>query len=190
MARRSIGGSDDATGIRCTLQAELSNGSLSGRWTLDSTRSSVTLRTKSIWGLVRIKGVFREFEGDGEIATDGSVAGRVSLATASLDTKNNKRDVHLHSNDFFSSDTCPSIAFDLTGMEPSGEGVTLSGTMTVRGQTRPISFPATVTLSGSEKIILDANVEVDRSQFGITWNRMGVASMNNSITIHAVFAKT
>src|SRR5579859_4140427 len=117
------------------LQAHLSDGSLSGRWTLDSTRSSAALRTKSLWGLVPIKGVFRQIEGEGEVAADGTVTGRVSLATASLDTKNNKRDVHLRSDDFFSSDTHSSIVFDLTGTEPSGEGVTLSGTITVRGQT-------------------------------------------------------
>jgi polyisoprenoid-binding protein YceI len=171
------------------LRAQLDNGSLSGRWTLDSNRSSATLRTKSMWGLVRIKGAFREIEGEGEVAPDGSVTGRVSLATASLDTKNRKRDVHLRSDDFLSSDTHPSIAFDLTAMEPSGEGVTLTGTVTVRGKTNPISVPATVTVSGSGEIVLDAKVEVDRSQFGLTWNRMGVASMNSTITIHTVFAK-
>jgi polyisoprenoid-binding protein YceI len=142
-----------------------------------------------MWGLVRIKGAFREIEGEGEVATEGSVTGRVSLATASLDTKNRKRDVHLRSDDFFSSDTHPSIAFDLTGMEPSGEGVTLSGTVTVRGQTKPISVPATVTASGSEEIVLDAKVEVDRSRFGLTWNRIGMASMHNTITVHIVFIK-
>ncbi len=171
------------------LKAQLSNGSLSGRWTLDSTRSSATLRSKSMWGLARIKGAFREIEGEGEVTTEGSVTGRVSLATASLDTKNKKRDVHLRSDDFFSSDTHPSIAFDLTGMEPSGEGVTLSGTITVRGQTRSISVPATVTASGPEEIVLDAKVEVDRSQFGLTWNRMGMVSMKSTITVHTVFTK-
>jgi polyisoprenoid-binding protein YceI len=74
-------------------------------------------------------------------------------------------------------------------MEPSGEGVTLSGTVTVRGQTRPISLPATVTASGPEEIVLDAQVEVDRSHFGLTWNRLGMASMNNTITVHMVFTK-
>jgi polyisoprenoid-binding protein YceI len=172
------------------LQAQLSSGSLSGRWTVDSTRSSATLRTKSMWGLVRIQGAFQEIDGEGNIATDGTVTGRLSLATASLDTKNEKRDVHIRSDDFLSSDAHPSITFDLTGVQLSGEGVTLSGTITVTGQTRPISFPATVTASGSEEIILDAEVEIDRSQFGVTWNRLGALSMNNTITIHAVFTKS
>jgi polyisoprenoid-binding protein YceI len=172
------------------LHAQLSNGSFSGRWTLDSTRSSATLRTKSMWGLVRVKGAFREMEGEGNVATDGALTGRVSLATASLDTKNKKRDVHLRSEELLSSDAHPSITFELTGIEPSGEGVTLSGTITVRGHTRSISFPAMVTTSGSEEIILDADVEVDRSQFGLTWNPLRAASMNNTITVHAVFTKT
>jgi polyisoprenoid-binding protein YceI len=172
------------------LQAQLSNGSLAGRWTLDSTRSSATLRTKSMWGLVSIKGVFDDIEGEGTVSADGAVTGRVSLATASLDTKNKKRDVHLRSDDFFSSDAYPSITFDLVAVEPSGEGVRVSGTITVRGHSGPISFPATVTAPGSEEIILDAEVEVDRSKFGVTWNKLGALSMNNTISVRAVFTKT
>ena len=36
---------------------------------------------------------------------------------------------------------------------------------------------------------LDADVKVNRADFGLTWNQMGMASMNNTITIHAVFTK-
>jgi len=36
---------------------------------------------------------------------------------------------------------------------------------------------------------LDAEVGIDRSEFGITWNRIGMTSMNNTITIRAVFVR-
>ncbi len=67
--------------------------------------------------------------------------------------------------------------------------MTVSGTLTVRDQTRPLSFPATVALVGDKEAALDATVQVDRSEFGLTWNQMGMVSMNNTITIHAVFTR-
>ena len=73
---------------------------------------------------------------------------------------------------------------------PASEGVTISGTLTVRDRSRPISFPATVAQAGDSEVALDATVQVDRSKFELTWNRMGMTSMNNTITIHAVFTKS
>ena len=72
---------------------------------------------------------------------------------------------------------------------PAGEGVTVSGTLTVRDHSRQISFPATVEAAGDGDMTLDATVAVDRSEFGLTWNQMGMASMKNTIAIHAVFTK-
>ena len=72
---------------------------------------------------------------------------------------------------------------------PAGEGVTVSGALTVRDRSRQISFPATVEAAGDGDITLDATVTVDRSEFGLTWNQMGMASMKNTIAIHAVFTK-
>jgi polyisoprenoid-binding protein YceI len=73
---------------------------------------------------------------------------------------------------------------------PASEGVTISGTLTVRDSSRPISFPATVALTGDNEMVLDATVQVDRSEFGLTWNKMGMVSMNNAITIHAVLTRS
>jgi polyisoprenoid-binding protein YceI len=68
-------------------------------------------------------------------------------------------------------------------------GAVVSGTLTVRETTKPISFPVTVIPSGAAEIVLDATVEVDRSDFGLTWNQLGMASMKNTITVHARFTK-
>ena len=39
------------------------------------------------------------------------------------------------------------------------------------------------------EVALDADVQVNRADFGLTWNQLGMASMNNTITVHAVFTK-
>ena len=171
------------------LQAQLENGSLAGNWALDPARSTATLRSKSMWGLVTVKGVFGSIEGGGTVSPAGEVAGRIALATAALDTKNKKRDTHLRSGDFFLSEKYPAITFTLSKLVPAGEGVTVSGTLTVRETSRPISFPATVTLAGDGEVALDATVHVDRSEFGVSFNQLGMISMKNTVTIHAIFTK-
>ncbi len=44
-------------------------------------------------------------------------------------------------------------------------------------------------LGAGGEVALDATVEVDRSHHGLTWNQFGMASMKNTVTIHAVFTK-
>jgi polyisoprenoid-binding protein YceI len=170
--------------------AALKEGSLAGSWTLDPARSTATLRSKSMWGLAPVKGVFRDLDGSGTVSAAGEVTGSIALATASLDTKNKKRDTHLRSADFFLAEKYPAITFSVGTLVPASEGVTISGTLTVRDRSHPISFPATVAQAGDSEVALDATVQVDRSEFGLTWNRMGMTSMNNTITIHAVFTKS
>jgi len=35
----------------------------------------------------------------------------------------------------------------------------------------------------------EAEVEIDRSDYGLTWNQMGMASMKNTLTVNAVFVR-
>ncbi|HEY4465869.1 MAG TPA: YceI family protein [Streptosporangiaceae bacterium] len=172
------------------LRARLENGSLAGDWALDAARSTATLRSKSIWGLVTVNGVFSRIEGGGAVSPAGEVTGRIALPTDALDTKNKKRDTHLRSGDFFLTEKYPAITFALDKLAPADDGVTVSGTLTVREASRPISFPATVTLTGDNEVTLDATVHIDRSEFGLSFNQMGMMSMKNTVTMHAVFTKS
>jgi polyisoprenoid-binding protein YceI len=175
---------------QAALRAALENGSLAGNWALDPARSTAALRTKSMWGLVPVKGAFGDIEGGGQVSPAGEVNGRIALATGSLDTGNKKRDTHLRSGDFFLSEKYPAITFTLGDLVPASEGVTVSGVLTVRDQSGPLSFPASVALAGDGEVVLDAAVQVDRSEFGITWNQMGMTSMKSTVIIHAVFTKS
>ena len=171
------------------LPEQFASGAVAGAWTLDPARSTVALKSKSMWGLLPIRGVFREVEGAGTVTAGGEVTGQLAVKTASLDTKIGKRDEHLRSGDFFASDTYPAITFALAGVEFAATGMTVSGALTVRDQSRPLSFPATAALAGDGEVCLDATVRVDRTEFGITFNKMNMASMQNTVTIHAVFTR-
>jgi polyisoprenoid-binding protein YceI len=169
------------------LQALLEDGTLVGEWALDPHRSSIRLKSRSIWGLVPVNGVFREVSGIGTVWPDGQVSGAVTVAAASIDTKNTRRDTHLRSADFFDIDSHPDITFTADGIRPSGRGAAVTGALTVRGRTRPLSFDAAAAVQGDGEIWLDAEIRVNRAGFGLTWNLMRMASMNNTLTIRAVF---
>ena len=169
------------------LQARLKDGVLAGEWVLDPRQSSIRLKSRHIWGLAPVNGVFREVSGNGAVSPDGEVSGTVTVAAASIDTKNTRRDAQLRSADFFDSGNHPDITFTTDAIRPSDQSVTVTGALTVRGRTRPVSFDAAASIQGDGEICLDTQVRINRADFGLTWNMMGVASMNNTLTIHAVF---
>jgi polyisoprenoid-binding protein YceI len=171
------------------LQALLDDAALAGSWVLDGARSTIGLRSKSMWGMVSVKGTFGQVSGTGTVAAGGEVTGAITVASASIDTKNKKRDAHLRSPDLFDSDKYPDIVFTVTGIAPSAAGVTVSGQLTVRDQTRPVSFDAAVGAADAGEVSLDAEVPFNRADFGLTWNQLGMASMHNILAVHAVFSR-
>jgi len=171
-----------------TLLALLKDGALAGEWVLDQHASSIRQKSKSLGGLVRVTGVFSEVSGTGTVFPNGEVSGTLTVAAASIDTRNARRDTHLRSADFFDSANQPDITFAADGIQPSDRGVTVTGALTVRGRTRPLVVDATVSVPGDAELWLDTEV-VNRADFGLTWNQLGMVSMTSTLTIHAVFTR-
>lgn len=167
------------------LRTSLNERILAGEWILDPHKSSVRLKSRSMWGLAPVNGVFRQVKGEGALAPQGAVSGTVTIAASSIDTKSSKRDRHLCSPDFFDAERYPDIVFALNDVQTSPDGVTVTGVLTVRGRTLPVSFDAQVAASEGDELCVDAEVSVNRADFGLTWNQLGMASMHNILTIHA-----
>ncbi len=170
------------------VQALLKDGALAGAWALDPRTSSIRLKSK-VYGLVPVNGVFREVSGNGTVSPDGEASGTFTIAAASIDTKNTRRDTHLRSADFFDSGSHPDITFTANRIRPSGHDVVVTGALTVRGRTRPLSFDAAASVHGDGVIWLDAEVRINRADFGLTWNWLGMVAMTSTLTIHAVFTR-
>jgi polyisoprenoid-binding protein YceI len=75
------------------------------------------------------------------------------------------------------------------GIRPSGQDADVTGTLTVRDRTQPLSFTAGPAVQGNGEVWLDAVVHINRADFGLTWNFLGMVSMDNTLTIHAVFTR-
>jgi polyisoprenoid-binding protein YceI len=171
------------------VHALLADGALAGQWALDPGQSRVQLKSGVLGGLIRVNGVFRDVSGNGTVSPAGQVSGTLTVAAASVDTKNAKRDTHLRSADFFDTANHPDITVTVHGIRPSGQDADVTGTLTVRDRTQPLSFTAGPAVQGNGEVWLDAVVHINRADFGLTWNFLGMVSMDNTLTIHAVFSR-
>jgi polyisoprenoid-binding protein YceI len=160
---------------------------LTGPWTLDPARSTVQFQTKAMW-VLPVKGTLRVTEGSGTVASDGQVTGRLVVDADSIATKNKKRDEHLRSADFFEVQKYPTIVFDVSDVRLGDPGQsTVKGNLTIRGVGRPVEFQAALT-ERDGAITLDAHTEIDRSEWGLRWAKMG-AGLHNRVSIEATFVR-
>jgi polyisoprenoid-binding protein YceI len=170
------------------LQALVQDGTLAGSWVLDPARSEVLLESRHTWGLRPVHGVFRQVTGNGTVTAAGQVTGTLTVAAGSIDTKNKMRDKDLQSAKIFDIANFPDITYTVDGIQPASEGVRVTGSLTVHGRTRPLSFDAKVSTAAGETR-LDAEIPVNRADFGLTYSPLRMASLDNTITVHAVFTR-
>jgi polyisoprenoid-binding protein YceI len=157
------------------------------RWELDPAASSFRFSHKTLWGLVNVKGVFAEASGQGEINPDGVPSGSIHLGAASADTHNTKRDVHLRSADFFDAENHPTIDFTVSSAVRAGSDLQAKGTLTVKGVSAPLDVTAHLDEVSSQRVTLSVETKVDRSQFGLSWNQLGMLRGDTSVSVKAVY---
>lgn len=173
-----------------TVRSVLADPSTTGHWTLAPERSSMRFANKTLWGLVNVRGHFAAVSGDGEIGADGSVSGRLNIASASLRTGIGKRDEHLRSADFFDADNFPEIAVAVTGARPVGEHtVDLDATLTIRGTALPLPLQATVTRLANDTLHVVAHATVDRTRWGVSGNMLGMLPTTAKLVADTTFVK-
>ena len=161
-----------------------------GRWVLDPARSTVSFQSRSIWGLVNVKGVFSRVSGEGEVRADGSAHGALTIDAASVDTKQGKRDTHLRSKDFFDVEKHPTLSFTASEVSAGADGTaTVSGELTVRGTSKPYTFTARTPEVSADAVTLTAELVIARADFGITWNQAGMIKPNTAVAITARFTR-
>jgi len=161
-----------------------------GLWSLHPARSTVTFRHPKFWGLVTIKGIFTNVGGEGEVLPDGTASGTLTIAAASIDTRNAKRDEHLRSADFFDTARHGSIVFTASRVSPADDGTAdVTGELTIIGVTRPLTFTARTSDTSADAVTLTADVIIDRADFGMTWDKLGVAKGAATITVVAHFTR-
>ena len=153
-----------------TLTADLPEGT----WHVDPKASTLTFSSRGMFGLVAVHGSFGAYEG--ELVVDGrDVRGELRIQAATLDTKNEKRDTHLRSADFFDATVYPTVTFSLMDLVPSAaDGFALSGTLRIRDNQLRVEAPVQATRTAADRLRLDTKISVDRAAAGVGWSRMGL----------------
>ncbi len=139
-----------------------------GRYQIDPDGSSVTFRTRHLFGLAPVRGSFAIRAGTVDVS-EPVTGSRISaeIDAASFHTGNPLRDAQVRSAGFLAADEYPVLAFSSTGLD----GQVLEGTLTVREVTRPVSVLAEVTGVSTRSFTARATVRIDRYDFGVTASR-------------------
>ncbi len=159
-----------------------------GTWTLDADATTIEFHTKAMW-VLNVKGSFKSLGGSGVVTDTGSVSGQMVIDAASVDTGTKKRDQHLLTADFFDVAKYPTFVYAVTGSTPAPNGkIALTGTFTAHGQTHPLDLVATASSYGQDKITIEAEGDLDRTQWGLNWTKMGAGTANH-LVVTAIFKR-
>jgi polyisoprenoid-binding protein YceI len=148
-----------------------------GTYALDASHSQVGFAVRHLM-VSKTKGRFSDFAGTVNIAEnplESSVS--VTIQTNSVDTRDEQRDGHLRSGDFFDVEAWPTITYQSRSVRQVGKGqYVVEGDLTVKDVTQPV--PLELTFEGGAtdpwggvRLGFSAKAELDREAFGLTWNQ-------------------
>lgn len=161
------------TGTRVVDGVELP---AAGTFVLDPAHSRVGFVARHLM-VTKVRGHFAEVEGTVTIAEDPLESrAEATIAAASITTGAADRDTHLRSGDFLEIEKYPTLTFAITRvLGHRGATFQAVGDLTIKGVTREVELEVEVDGVardpwGNEKLALTASTEIDREDFGITWN--------------------
>ncbi len=147
------------------------------KYTLDAAHAHVGFKVSHMV-LAKVKGTFHDVAGtlmyDENDPTKSTV--EVLIDVSSIDTDNKDRDDHLRGPDFFDAATHPNIIFKSKEIRKTDDGYVAVGDFTIKDQARTLELPFVITGQitdpwGNERIGVEAETEIDRTNYGITWNK-------------------
>jgi polyisoprenoid-binding protein YceI len=147
-----------------------------GTWKIDPSHTTVGFTVRHLM-VSKVRGSFTSYDGAitvGPSPEESSV--EVTIDAASIDTRDAQRDAHLRSADFLDVENFPTLHFasNLVRQTGSDTGI-VTGALTVRGVTRQVDleveFLGVITDPwGGQRVGISATGEIDREEFGLTWN--------------------
>ncbi len=170
--------------------------SVTGTYTLDPTHSRFGFVARHAM-VTKVRGQFNVFAGALEVGpTPSESSAWVNIQGASIDTGAEQRDEHIRSSDFLALDQYPEIAFRTTSIDGEGPQYRVTGDLTVRGTTRPVTFDATFLGSavdpwGKTRLGFEGSTVVNRKDWGVNWNtalQAGGVLVGDKVTLEFEFA--
>lgn len=153
------------------MTAAVSTGLSTGTWTIDPVHSTIAFSVRHLM-VSKVRGTFDKFDGAITVAEDGTTSVTAQVTVDSINTRNDQRDAHLRSADFFDAETYPIATFTSTGVRPSGGAYLLDGDLTLKGVTKAITLEVEFNgvnpgMGQGEVAGAEASVVLNRKDFGI-----------------------
>ena len=147
-------------------------------WSIDASHTEVGFAVRHLM-ISTVRGRFAGVAGSVSLDEGNPRNSRldVTIDVNSIDTRQEQRDAHLRSSDFFDVAQFPTMRFVGSKIEGDITGdFTVGGELTIRGVTRPITLEATSEGRGpdpwgSERAGFSAKAKINRQEFGLTWNQ-------------------
>ncbi len=156
--------------------AALAEGSV---WSIDPAHTEAGFSVKHLV-IATVKGAFTKTSGkvllDEKDFTHSSVEATIDVA--SVDTRVQKRDDDLRSPHFFDAAKYPTITFKSSKVEKAGAGLKVTGDLTMKGVTRPVTLevagptPEIKDPWGNTRRGFSARTRLNRKDFGLTYGAM------------------
>ena len=147
-----------------------------GTYVLDPTHTRIGFVARHLM-VTKVRGSFGEFTGSITVAEDPKDStAEATLKTVTIETGTPDRDTHLRSGDFLEAEKYPEITFRNARIQSQkGAQFTVVGDLTVKDTTRPVTLDVEIDGVakdpwGNEKLAITASTEIDREEFGMTWN--------------------
>lgn len=170
-------------------------------WNIDPAHSEVTFKVKHLV-ISTVTGEFERFDASIEAENGDFSDAKISFEAevASISTKNDQRDAHLKSSDFFDAERHPKLSFTSTSVRTiSDHELQVTGSLTMRGITKEILldvvYNGTVSGFGGIQVAgFEIRTKLNRFDFGLQWNGVteagGIVVSNEvKIEILAEFSK-
>ena len=123
-------------------------------------------------------------------ATGRSTAASTSARRRCAPVISGRRDQHLRSADFFDVERYPEISVVVTALQPTtGNAAELRASFTVKGNNEPVPLPVRVAELDDGSVRISGETKVDRAQFGLGWNKLGVMSATATIAADTIFVR-
>ncbi len=148
-------------------------------WTIDASHSEIEFSVRHLM-ISNVKGRFSNPVGSLSYDARNPKAFDllVEIPITTIDTRNEQRDAHLRSPDFFDAEQFPTMTFKGTRVsgEITGE-FKLTGDLTLRGVTREVTLDVTAEGAGgdpwgNDRLGFSAVGKIDRKEFGLVWNQL------------------
>jgi polyisoprenoid-binding protein YceI len=141
------------------------------RYRIDLAQSALTFKATS--RVVNADGRFHRFGGEVSMDPRDPTSARISLTieAASIDTANTKRDNHLRSPDFFWAERHPIVTFESLRAPRAEGGLAIVGQLTIRGVTREITVPTTVSVT-ADSFEAQGEFELKRSDYEMNYQSL------------------